>query len=284
MLPGQAHAFVNHHRRKTKRRIFNHRNRGTPKCGMLQTVQQVRQVRMNFGSVLKRTALLLLGCFAIAALSSSAARAQASLPAQVEIDSGWQLQDAAKVPWRAASPRRLRRHRLVRRHRPRHGAHHAGKTTSTPSPSTAKTTASSPKAWCTPRTGIAPPSPFPASYEDRHVWLNFDGINYSAEVWVNGTQVGTIAGAFIRGNFDITARRQARQDGRGRCARLRRSRIPAFRTSTPFATASARTAASPPSTGPPSSPPSAGTGCLPSATATPASGRRSISPPPAQCC
>jgi hypothetical protein len=37
------------------------------------------------------------------------------------------------------------------------------------------------------------------------VWLNFDGINYSAAVWVNGAQVGTIRGAFIRGVFDITA-------------------------------------------------------------------------------
>ena len=45
----------------------------------------------------------------------------------------------------------------------------------------------------------------PVSYKNRHVWLNFDGINYSAEVWVNGAQVGTMRGAFIRGIFDITA-------------------------------------------------------------------------------
>ncbi len=45
----------------------------------------------------------------------------------------------------------------------------------------------------------------PRAYRNRHVWLNFDGINYSAEVWVNGAQVGTIRGAFIRGIFDITA-------------------------------------------------------------------------------
>ncbi len=44
----------------------------------------------------------------------------------------------------------------------------------------------------------------PRSYKNHHVWLNFDGINYSAEVWVNGAQVGTIRGAFIRGIFDIT--------------------------------------------------------------------------------
>ena len=45
----------------------------------------------------------------------------------------------------------------------------------------------------------------PKAYRNRHVWLNFDGINYSAAVWVNGAQVGTIRGAFIRGIFDITA-------------------------------------------------------------------------------
>ena len=45
----------------------------------------------------------------------------------------------------------------------------------------------------------------PKNYKDHHVWLNFDGINYSAEVWVNGARVGTMRGAFIRGNFDVTA-------------------------------------------------------------------------------
>jgi hypothetical protein len=45
----------------------------------------------------------------------------------------------------------------------------------------------------------------PASYAHRHVWLNFEGINYSAEVWVNGAQVGTMRGAFARGIFDISS-------------------------------------------------------------------------------
>jgi hypothetical protein len=45
----------------------------------------------------------------------------------------------------------------------------------------------------------------PKSYKDRHIWLNFDGINYSAVVWVNGAQVGGLRGAFIRGSFDITS-------------------------------------------------------------------------------
>ena len=45
----------------------------------------------------------------------------------------------------------------------------------------------------------------PKSYAGRHVWLNFDGINFAAEVWVNGASVGNIRGAFIRGNFDVTS-------------------------------------------------------------------------------
>ena len=44
----------------------------------------------------------------------------------------------------------------------------------------------------------------PAEYKGRHVWLHFAGINYSADIWVNGHQAGTIKGAFIRGDFDIS--------------------------------------------------------------------------------
>ncbi len=42
------------------------------------------------------------------------------------------------------------------------------------------------------------------SYKDENIWLNFDGINWKADVFVNGNSVGSIAGAFIRGKFDIT--------------------------------------------------------------------------------
>lgn len=41
----------------------------------------------------------------------------------------------------------------------------------------------------------------PESYRDKTIWLNFDGINYSADVWVNGRRVGPIKGAFIRREF-----------------------------------------------------------------------------------
>ena len=44
----------------------------------------------------------------------------------------------------------------------------------------------------------------PASYKDKRVFLNFDGINWEAEIYLNGHSVGRINGAFIRGKFDVT--------------------------------------------------------------------------------
>src|ERR1700744_4265021 len=44
----------------------------------------------------------------------------------------------------------------------------------------------------------------PASYKGRRTWLNLDGINFSAEVWMNGTYLGTMKGAFKRGIYDVT--------------------------------------------------------------------------------
>ena len=45
----------------------------------------------------------------------------------------------------------------------------------------------------------------PTAYRGRHIWLNLDGINFSAEVWVNKTYFGTMKGAFKRGIYDISA-------------------------------------------------------------------------------
>jgi mannosylglycoprotein endo-beta-mannosidase len=44
----------------------------------------------------------------------------------------------------------------------------------------------------------------PAAYRGRHIWIHFGGINYSAQIWVNGHEVGTMRGAFIRGDFDVS--------------------------------------------------------------------------------
>jgi hypothetical protein len=46
----------------------------------------------------------------------------------------------------------------------------------------------------------------PATLEGRELTLTFKGINYAAEVWLNGGRLGSIRGAFIRGVFDVTGR------------------------------------------------------------------------------
>ncbi|MBR1543521.1 MAG: beta-glycosidase, partial [Muribaculaceae bacterium] len=35
-------------------------------------------------------------------------------------------------------------------------------------------------------------------------WLNFDGINWKANVYLNGQRLGRIEGAFMRGRFNVT--------------------------------------------------------------------------------
>jgi exo-1,4-beta-D-glucosaminidase len=48
----------------------------------------------------------------------------------------------------------------------------------------------------------------PESGEGKHSWLHFDGINYRANIWVNGTRIaseGEVAGAFRQYQFDVTA-------------------------------------------------------------------------------
>jgi Exo-beta-D-glucosaminidase Ig-fold domain/Glycosyl hydrolases family 2 len=49
------------------------------------------------------------------------------------------------------------------------------------------------------------PFTIPAGDTGRHIWLNFEGINWKAGIFLNGTVVGHIDGAFIRGRFDITS-------------------------------------------------------------------------------
>lgn len=38
----------------------------------------------------------------------------------------------------------------------------------------------------------------------KHAFLNFEGINYAAEIWLNGNLLGTMKGAFERGVFDVS--------------------------------------------------------------------------------
>ncbi len=47
----------------------------------------------------------------------------------------------------------------------------------------------------------------PASFEGRQVWLHFDGINYRANIWLNGKQIATsdkVAGAWRLYEYNVT--------------------------------------------------------------------------------
>lgn len=47
--------------------------------------------------------------------------------------------------------------------------------------------------------------PTPPSASGHHAALTFQGINYAAEVWLNGRRLGSMKGAFLRGQFDVSA-------------------------------------------------------------------------------
>jgi hypothetical protein len=44
----------------------------------------------------------------------------------------------------------------------------------------------------------------PAAIHGRRLTLTFQGVNYAAEVWLNGKKLGAMRGAFVRGRFDVT--------------------------------------------------------------------------------
>lgn len=44
----------------------------------------------------------------------------------------------------------------------------------------------------------------PSDFTGEKIWLEFDGINWKAEIFLNETYLGRINGAFIRGRFDIS--------------------------------------------------------------------------------
>ena len=55
--------------------------------------------------------------------------------------------------------------------------------------------------------GIASSSRVPASYKGKTVWLKFNGINYRANIWLNGKQIANsddVAGAWRTYEFNVT--------------------------------------------------------------------------------
>jgi hypothetical protein len=45
----------------------------------------------------------------------------------------------------------------------------------------------------------------PALAPGHHLWLNLDGINWKAEIYLNGQHIGRIDGGMMRGRFDVTS-------------------------------------------------------------------------------
>ncbi len=169
--------------------------------------------RLDFGDIFVKNCwgnFFLCASVSISALPGYSIARAAAVPQQVVIlSSGWRLQDAAKVSeageqistakfnahgWYAATVPGTVLTTLVDNHvypEPLYGENDR--------PEIIPESLAHTSYWY--RTVVI----VPKEYSDRHVWLNFDGVNYSAAVWVNGTQVGTIRGAFVRGIFDITA-------------------------------------------------------------------------------
>jgi hypothetical protein len=146
--------------------------------------------------------------FLMMAVAGIGAMAQSKSPLVVELNSGWTLQDAAKVPeggaqvsaasykptgWYTATVPGTVLTTLVNNHvypEPLYGENNR--------PEVIPDSLARASYWYRGTVDV------PKSFAGRHIWLNFAGINYSATVWVNGTQVGTIRGAFIRGRFDVS--------------------------------------------------------------------------------
>jgi hypothetical protein len=143
------------------------------------------------------------------ALLALAAGAQVTLPAPVEISQGWQLQNIAHVSqdgekvssasfepkgWYAATVPGTVLTTLVNNNvypEPLYGENNR--------PNRIPDSLCRTSYWY--RTVVK----VPAGYAGEHVWLNFEGINFSSTIWVNGSKIGTTRGAFIRGKFDISS-------------------------------------------------------------------------------
>ncbi len=149
----------------------------------------------------------LLGGAAAVILGAMTALAQSkALPAAMEIGSGWQLQDSTQVSepgaaisakdyqpqgWKAATVPGTVLTSLVN-----DGVY--------PEPLYGENNRAIPESLNKTAWWYRTTFTVPKDFEHRQVWVHFDGANFTSDVWVNGTEVGTIQGAFIRGRFDIT--------------------------------------------------------------------------------
>jgi hypothetical protein len=144
----------------------------------------------------------------VSVIGMAPVQAQVALPAPVALNSGWQLQDSAKVPDSGATV-------STKAFQPQSWL-------SATVPGTVLTSMVNNGVYAEPLYGenIRPDRipeslnktsywyrilfPVPKKYAHHQIALHFDGANFRSEVWMNGTHVGSIQGAFIRGRFDIT--------------------------------------------------------------------------------
>jgi hypothetical protein len=164
---------------------------------------------MLIGKQMLRVAAAVVFCAALVPMSSCAPVRESSGP--VQLSSGWMLQDAAKVKaggaelslgnyqppgveawYRAVVPGTVLTSLVA------DGVY--------PEPLYGENNRPDkiPESLCRASYWYRTTLTVPAVAYNRHVWLNLDGINYVAEVWVNGHEAGTMRGAFVRGRFDIT--------------------------------------------------------------------------------
>ena len=169
---------------------------------------------MNLSLRLSRLCLLAASVASLVpsvpAASSAPASRELTLPAPVTLQSGWQLQEISKLP--ATSGETISRGGFATT-----GWYNAtvpGTVLTTlvnsgvyPEPLYGENNRPDkiPESLCRTSYWYRTEVEVPREYAGRRVWLNFDGINYTAEVWVNGTRVGDLRGAFVRGEFDVTS-------------------------------------------------------------------------------
>jgi hypothetical protein len=170
----------------------------------MKTTETTRAVAQRHRPYSLRRLLLILLLVSLRAIS-----APNQLPAPLRLSSGWELQDEARLTDKGEAISRTD-YRPANWHRatvpgtvltslvndgvypePLYGENNR--------PDKIPDTLCRTAYWY--RTVFTPPT----SFAGRQIWLNFNGINYIADVWVNGRQLGTIKGAFTRGIFDVTS-------------------------------------------------------------------------------
>jgi Exo-beta-D-glucosaminidase Ig-fold domain/Glycosyl hydrolases family 2, sugar binding domain/Glycosyl hydrolases family 2/Glycosyl hydrolases family 2, TIM barrel domain len=152
---------------------------------------------------------LFLALISFPVIETVSAAPSNQLPEPIVLTAGWQLQDVAKVPepggvvasthfktkhWYPATVPGTVLTTLVNDHvypEPLYGENNRPEVI--------------PESLCRTEYWYRTEVKIPKAFAGKHIWLNFDGINYASTIWVNGTQVGQTRGAFIRGKFDISA-------------------------------------------------------------------------------